>query len=77
MIDTEGSFISSAEISCPIRKHLESDSSITLQISFNGLEFYQVTESLELSQDVRVFPSVPKFELFSANVSIYSQMLAL
>ena len=75
-MDTEGFFVSSTEVQCPIQKHLESDTSISLQLSFNGVEFYPVTDSIELSQDVRVYPVVSNFELFT-ETSIYGQILAL
>jgi hypothetical protein len=57
-------------------KHLESDDSVILQISFNGFDFITVSNKVTLTQDVVVRPSLKKFKLFTP-APIYSDILAL
>ena len=46
IMDVEGTVVSNTLISCPLSKHLEDDASITVELSFNNIEFYTVTETL-------------------------------
>lgn len=58
-MDEQGHLVSSTQILCPVKKHLEADDSIRLQLSFNGVEFYTITDAIVFEDDERIFPAVP------------------
>ena len=76
VINTIGKVLDANTIECPIKKHLEVDSAIQLDVSFNKVEFYRVSDSINFKQDVRTFPSIQKFDLFG-ETKIYSDVLSL
>ena len=63
-----------SRISCPLEKHLQVDPNISLYVSFNRVEFHLVTNTLSLIKDIRIFPTVSSYNLFS-ETPIYSAIL--
>lgn len=64
-IDTNGIVVTAdddsglvTQIECPLEKHIESDSAVRVSLSFNRVEFYEAQFTIELTEDVRVFPTV-------------------
>ena len=80
-MEKQGSIIGTSSMECPLEKHLQPDSSITLSISFNGVEYFQVTDSevpektLSLATDTRVYPAVPRYGIDTAADSLYEGVM--
>ena len=74
-MEKQGSIIGTSSMECPLEKHLQPDSSITLSISFNGVEYFQVTDSLSLATDTRVYPAVPRYGIDTAADFLYEGVM--